>query len=166
MSADAPCLAQRELVGATQAQLENFGTQLAHRSAIGSALVYLLGDLGAGKTTLVRQILRSLGFAGRVKSPTYALMESYSVAGATAGATAAFDVYHFDFYRLESSAEWEEAGFRDIFAGPGLKLVEWPQKAGNSLPQPDCVIGLTVDTETTRHLMAKAYSRLGASLLE
>jgi tRNA threonylcarbamoyladenosine biosynthesis protein TsaE len=88
----------------------------------------LYGDLGAGKTTFVRHLLHALGVTGRIKSPTYAVVEPYSVA--------AGEVWHFDFYRFSDPREWEDAGFRDIFASVGLKLCEWPQNAAGVMPTP------------------------------
>ena len=80
-------------------------------------MVTLEGDLGAGKTTFTRHLLQALGVQGRIKSPTYAVMESYDVG---------WPVAHFDFYRFSDPQEWEDAGFRDVFASPGLKVCEWP----------------------------------------
>jgi hypothetical protein len=85
-----------------------------------NAFIELHGDLGAGKTTLVRHLLRALGVQGRVKSPTYAVVEPHEVPGLA--------IWHFDFYRFTDPREWEDAGFRDVFASPGLKLAEWPRK--------------------------------------
>ncbi|HCD26711.1 MAG TPA: tRNA (adenosine(37)-N6)-threonylcarbamoyltransferase complex ATPase subunit type 1 TsaE [Gammaproteobacteria bacterium] len=99
-------------------------------------VVYLQGQLGAGKTTLVRGLLRHLGFAGAVKSPTYTLLEPYSSNG--------LNIYHFDLYRLNSPEELEFVGFDEIFSGSGLKLIEWPQKGMGWLPQPNCIIDLEV----------------------
>ena len=95
-----------------------------------SLFVTLEGDLGAGKTTFVRHLLQAMGVTGRIKSPTYAVVESYDM----------INLWHFDFYRFNDPLEWEEAGFRDIFAGPGYKLAEWPQKAEGLLPEPDIAI--------------------------
>jgi tRNA threonylcarbamoyladenosine biosynthesis protein TsaE len=96
--------------------------------------IWLSGDLGAGKTTLARGLLRELGFAGRVKSPTYTLVELYSLTR--------FNLYHFDLYRFADPNEWEDAGFRDCFNPASVCLVEWPEKAGDLLPAPDLVVGL------------------------
>jgi tRNA threonylcarbamoyladenosine biosynthesis protein TsaE len=95
----------------------------------GHALIELHGDLGAGKTTFARHLLRALGVQGRIKSPTYGILESYQL-----GAIA---LSHLDFYRFNTPEEWEEAGLRDLFAGPGLKLVEWPERAAGHLPPAD-----------------------------
>ena len=98
-----------------------WAARLAQAPGIKGAFITLQGTLGAGKTSFVRHLLHALGVAGRVKSPSYALMESYSLPGLTAS--------HFDFYRFDDPQEWHDAGFRDVFASDGLKLVEWPEKA-------------------------------------
>lgn len=95
-------------------------------------VIYLRGDLGAGKTTLVRALVRALGYAGRVKSPTYTLLEQYETGG--------LHLCHFDLYRFQDEEEWEAAGFRDELNGHKVWLVEWPEKAGGLLPQADVEI--------------------------
>lgn len=107
---------------------------LALGAAIAPALrpglvVFLEGELGAGKTTLTRGILRGLGYLGKVKSPTYNLIELYKISK--------LYLYHFDFYRFNNPSEWEEAGFRDYFNADSICLVEWPEKADGLLPQAD-----------------------------
>jgi tRNA threonylcarbamoyladenosine biosynthesis protein TsaE len=92
-------------------------------------IFFLEGNLGAGKTTLVRATLRALGYRERVKSPTYALVEQYDVSG--------LHLCHFDLYRFNDAAEWEAAGFRDEFNGRNICLIEWPEKAQGLLPQED-----------------------------
>jgi tRNA threonylcarbamoyladenosine biosynthesis protein TsaE len=109
------------------------GARLAHAIAPGHK-IYVSGELGAGKTTLVRGLLRELGYRGRVKSPTFSLVELYRVSR--------LDLYHFDFYRVRDPNEWAEAGFRDLFGGGGVCLVEWPENAGDRLPAPDVRIAL------------------------
>lgn len=99
------------------------------------SVIFLVGELGAGKTTLVRGVLRGLGWAGRVKSPTYALVEVYEVSR--------LNLHHFDFYRFGDPREWSDAGFRESFDGRTVTLVEWPDKAGGTLPPPDLTITLT-----------------------
>lgn len=100
--------------------------------------IELRGPLGAGKTSFARHLLRALGVEGRIKSPSYAVLEAYEVPGAE-GPVA---VSHFDFYRFSDPDEWEEAGFREVFAAPGLKLVEWAEKAAGPLPPPDLVLDI------------------------
>lgn len=112
--------------------------------------IALEGDLGAGKTTLVRHLLRALGVNGRVKSPTYAVVEPYSVEAGT--------IWHFDFYRFTDPREWEDAGFRDIFAGPGIKLCEWPARAHGLLPVTDLALRIEVDANEQRHVHLQAHT--------
>lgn len=97
-------------------------------------VVHLSGDLGVGKTTLVRGLMRGLGYTGRVRSPTFTLLEPYNLPR--------FDVYHFDFYRFSEQREWRDAGFDEYLGGSGVSLVEWPELAGPMLPAPDLRIRL------------------------
>ncbi|MGQ7936625.1 tRNA (adenosine(37)-N6)-threonylcarbamoyltransferase complex ATPase subunit type 1 TsaE [Paraburkholderia sp. D1E] len=125
--------------------------------------VQLVGDLGAGKTTLVRATLRGLGHTGRVRSPTYTLVEPY-VLERPAGELA---LYHFDLYRFTDPAEWADAGFREYFDSGAICLVEWPQRAGRLLGVPDLVFSLDLDsTGDGRVLVARAYSESGKACLE
>lgn len=101
------------------------------------ALVFLEGELGAGKTTLTRGILRSAGFDGAVKSPTYTLVEPYELPSKL--------IYHFDLYRLSDPEELEYLGFRDYLTAPALVLVEWPSKGAGLLPQSDISVRLQID---------------------
>ena len=119
--------------------------------------IYLSGDLGAGKTTLARGLLRALGFAGRVKSPTYALVELYTVSS--------LHLYHFDFYRFRDPEEWHEAGFRDLFNEVNICLVEWPEKAQDLLPQPDVKVTLTMTPQSTREAVLSVHTKRGQQLL-
>lgn len=96
--------------------------------------IWLQGDLGAGKTTLSRGLLRELGFSGRVKSPTYTLVELYGFPR--------FNLYHFDLYRFADHNEWDDAGFREYFGPQAVCLVEWPDKGGSGLPRPDMAVEL------------------------
>lgn len=122
---------------ADEADTQAFAARLAQALLAlpqsGDALIELRGDLGAGKTTLARHLLQALGVSGRIKSPTYALLESYAIDLPT-GPLA---VSHLDFYRLGDPQEWEDAGLRDLFAAPGLKLVEWPERVAGLMPVPD-----------------------------
>ena len=142
-----------------------FARSLAAQGGIGSALIELRGDLGAGKTTFVRHLLGALGVPGRIKSPTYTVVEPYTLGSSNAW-PAGLDIWHFDFYRFNDPQEWEDAGFRDNFASPGLKLVEWPDKAGAHLPPPDLSISLDVGADESRCVTLTAHTRTGESLLE
>jgi tRNA threonylcarbamoyladenosine biosynthesis protein TsaE len=131
------------------------GEALAAGAAPGRVL-FISGDLGAGKTTLVRGLLRGLGYAGRAKSPTYALVEPYSFSS--------LDLYHFDFYRFKDRSEWLNSGFREHFNPQSLCVVEWPEKAGDLLSPPDLHIKLEFDGEA-RAATLEARSPAGESWL-
>lgn len=112
----------------------SLGASLA-AGAAGGRTLHLRGELGAGKTTLARGLLRALGVAGRIKSPTYSLVEPYTVSS--------LHLYHFDFYRVKDATEWLSSGFREYFNARSLCIVEWPERAGASLPAPDVEVSLT-----------------------
>lgn len=115
-------------------------------------VIYLHGDLGAGKTTLVRAVLNALGHQGRVKSPTYTLVEPYHING--------LDLRHFDLYRLHDHEEWEASGFRDEFDGNNIFMIEWPEKAVESIPQADVEISLEI-LPAGRNAIIKANTTMG-----
>jgi len=117
-------------------------------------VIYLYGDLGAGKTTLVRGALRALGYAGKVKSPTYTLIELYNVSR--------LNLYHFDFYRFTTPEEYLEAGLDEYFSAAGICIVEWPDKAYPYLAAADVEMTLTVE-ETGRRLKVSAQTEAGKS---
>lgn len=119
-------------------------------------VIYLHGDLGAGKTTLVRGMLNALGYQDRVKSPTYTLLEPYSIGG--------MELRHFDLYRLNSPEEWQGAGFDDEFDGKNIFLIEWPEQANGYLLPADLEINLGILT-TGRTLTIIANSQLGEQCL-
>ena len=148
----------KSLSWTNESATKSFAVRLAKQAALHKAFIALHGNLGAGKTTLVRHLLSALGVKGRVKSPSYAIVESYELPALT--------VWHFDFYRFSDSREWEEAGFRDIFAGPGLKLTEWPENAAKVLPIADLDISIQTLADATRMVTITANTALGAELLQ
>ena len=135
-----------------------FAAQLAAQPLLNNAFITLHGELGAGKTTLVRHLLRALGVEGRIKSPTYAVVEPHEAPGLA--------IWHFDFYRFSDPREWEDAGFRDIFASAGLKLAEWPDKAAALIPAADIAIDIEALDETVRRVTLQAHTAQGHRLLE
>jgi tRNA threonylcarbamoyladenosine biosynthesis protein TsaE len=142
------------------------GTQVSGTPRFHGLHVQLHGDLGAGKTSLVRATLRALGHAGRVRSPTYTLVEPYTIA-ARDEAHGELQLYHFDLYRFSDPAEWADSGFREYFAQDAVCLVEWPQRAGGLLGVPDLVFSLEPDASGEgRVLTAYAYSASGKACLE
>ena len=141
---------------ADESATEAFGAALAKVLKPG-LLITLSGDLGAGKTALVRAMLRALGYTGKVKSPTYTLVEIYVISS--------LYLYHFDFYRFNDPDEWHEAGFRDYFNENTVCLVEWPEKAGDLLPRAD--LGITLDIlESGRDIRLEAGSEKGRQCLQ
>ena len=135
-----------------------FAEALAARPGLTNAFIELRGDLGAGKTTFVRHLLGALGVQGRIKSPTYAVVEPYELASG-------LNIWHFDFYRFNDPDEWEEAGFRELFASPGLKLAEWATNAGPHIPQADLVLAIDAADSDTRNVTLTALTDAGARLL-
>lgn len=118
----------------SEAEMLALGKTLARRFEKGG-LVFLSGDLGMGKTTLVRGLLRALGFTGRVKSPSYGLVESYQLGERV--------VHHLDLYRLSHGEELAYLGLEELFDGTALVLIEWPEKGHGFLPEPDWRIRIT-----------------------
>jgi tRNA threonylcarbamoyladenosine biosynthesis protein TsaE len=153
----ATILATRDLSWPDERACESFAATLAGRAAVRNAFIELQGPLGAGKTTFVRHLLRALGVAGRIRSPSYAVMEPHEAAG--------LQISHFDFYRFDDPREWADAGFREVFAAPGLKLAEWPEKAAGSLPTPDLRLVITPDEDELREVRAEAFTPAGQELL-
>lgn len=153
-----------------------FASRLATCPALAHATITLHGDLGAGKTTFVRHLLRALGVSGRIKSPTYAVVEPHSSIDCPfMPDDEVLHIWHFDFYRFTDPREWEDAGFRELFASPGLKLVEWPERAADTLSTVDADIQIEPDAmnpafsdeaDSARRVRFTAYTPTGRHLLE
>lgn len=158
-----PILETRQLDWADEAGCRDFARTLAAQAALRDAYLELHGPLGAGKTTFVRHLLQALGVQGRIKSPTYAVVEPHHVPATDT--QPALLISHFDFYRFDDPREWEDAGFRDLFAEPGLKLAEWPDKAAGHLPVPDLRLSIEPLDEQRRMVRVDALSARGVSLL-
>jgi tRNA threonylcarbamoyladenosine biosynthesis protein TsaE len=153
-----PILGSRLLHWPDEAACAASAAALARHPALADAFVTLQGPLGAGKTTFVRHLLRALGVAGRIKSPSYALIETYQ-----AGPLA---IAHCDFYRFADPEEFIDAGLRDVFSAPGLKLAEWPEQAGALLPRPDLRLHLApAEAEGAREVRWEACTPRGLELL-
>lgn len=160
------------MVQELQRQLVDEAATVAAGEAIGRAClagglqrgltVFLHGQLGAGKTTFCRGVLRAFGHTGAVKSPTYTLVEPYNFPLADGGAQR---VYHFDLYRLGDAEELEFMGVRDYFTPRCLSLVEWPERGAGVLPEADLEIELDVP-DSGRQLVATARSAEGAAVIE
>ncbi|RZT92486.1 tRNA (adenosine(37)-N6)-threonylcarbamoyltransferase complex ATPase subunit type 1 TsaE [Rivibacter subsaxonicus] len=136
---------------------------LQRDASLRDACIELDGPLGAGKTTFVRHLLRGLGIEGRIKSPSYAVLEPHEWRNEHGAAQSA---WHFDFYRFGDPREWLDAGFRETFAGPGLKLVEWAQNAGPQRPQPDLLLAIEPGADDSRRVVHSALTPRGLALLE
>lgn len=135
--------------------MEHIGTLIAKGSG-GAGIVFLEGDLGSGKTTLSRGVLRGFGYAGAVKSPTYTLVEPYELGNHT--------VYHFDLYRLKDSEELEFMGIRDYFHARALCLIEWPKQGQPLLPAPDLMIEIQLAQNGGRQLNVMANTVIGQQI--
>jgi tRNA threonylcarbamoyladenosine biosynthesis protein TsaE len=136
--------------------MQSFGAALAHACA-SPCVVYLIGELGAGKTTLVRGFLRALGWQGAVRSPTYTLVEQYELPKA--------EIYHMDLYRLVDPEELEFLGLRDWLATPSILLVEWPQRGQGVLPVADLELRLDYAEKGGRRVEIIPHGELGQKLL-
>jgi tRNA threonylcarbamoyladenosine biosynthesis protein TsaE len=123
---------------ADEEAMMSFGSRIAQVTQ-GLGVIFLEGDLGAGKTTLSRGIIRGLGHVGAVKSPTFTLVEPYEIGSVRA--------FHFDLYRLVDPEELEYLGIRDYFEGDALCLIEWPQRGAGFLPKPDLTITISPHTQ-------------------
>ena len=137
-------------------KMEKLGQLLYDACQQKGTILYLSGNLGAGKTTFVRGFLRATGYQGKVKSPTYTLVEPYEIAQ--------IPLFHFDFYRLNSADELEYMGIRDYFQANAICLVEWPEKAQAQLPSSDIEINIAIQ-EDSREVNIKANTQRGKDVL-
>jgi tRNA threonylcarbamoyladenosine biosynthesis protein TsaE len=163
-------LGTRQLHWPDEAGCAASAVRLAGCAALHDAFVTLEGPLGAGKTTFVRHLLRALGVVGRIKSPTYTVLEPHEAG--------ALRIAHLDFYRFSDPREWEDAGLRDVFAQPGLKLAEWPERVQGWLPPPDLRLRIAPVSEErsepsgegfgddAREVLAQALTPRGLDLLQ
>lgn len=120
-------------------------------------VIYLQGDLGAGKTTFARAYIHALGFQGYVKSPSYGLLETYRAGGQ--------EILHLDLYRIEDPEELEYLALRDLFGDKTVLMVEWPDRGKNHLPAPDLVLDFGENNET-RFVNCRSFSERGKRLAE
>lgn len=141
---------------ATEALAAQFARLINDQTGPKGAYIHLVGDLGTGKTAFARALLRKCGIKGRIKSPSYALLESYKV----------FNLYfyHLDFYRFSDPREWLDAGFRDLLRDDAVVLIEWPERAGGLLPPPDMQISL-VYADPGRDVTLTAHTARGQTWL-
>lgn len=141
----------------SESEMLRLGGSLAE-SLVPPCILYLQGNLGAGKTTLVRGILTALGHTSNVKSPTYTLVESYHIGKLVC--------YHFDLYRLGDPEELETIGFRDYLDASALCFIEWPEKGEGWLPAPDLLIRLEPVGSSGRRVICEAMKPAGKEILE
>ena len=144
---------------ADAAATESAGRAFA-RGLTGGMVVTLSGELGAGKTSFARGVLRGLGWTGPVKSPTYTLLEHYPLSN--------IYLYHFDFYRFADPSEWETAGLADCFHAGAVCLIEWPERVAGRLPGPDLALTLTYPADPSapgRELTLSAHTEVGERCL-
>jgi tRNA threonylcarbamoyladenosine biosynthesis protein TsaE len=139
----------------TDEAMESLGKSLARDSYPGIQ-IHLSGELGAGKTTLVRGFLRGYGYTGKVKSPTYTLVEPYSFEN--------LSIFHFDLYRILEPQELELIGYREYPGADAICLVEWPEKGGKYIGEPDVLVTILVESDY-RNVMFSSFSNQSKSLI-
>lgn len=140
----------------TEADTQRLAGNLAHVMA-GGAIIYLEGQLGAGKTTFARGFLRGFGYQDKVKSPTYTIVEPYEIGERM--------VYHFDLYRLQDAEELEQMGIRDYLETEAICLIEWPEKGFPLLPSPDLTCKMLMK-DNHRDVTIEAHTPLGESIIK
>jgi tRNA threonylcarbamoyladenosine biosynthesis protein TsaE len=140
----------------TEADMFSYVKKIAESIEHG-AVIYLSGQLGAGKTTFVRGFLRALGYQDKVKSPTFTLVEVYELADKL--------IYHFDLYRIENAAELENIGIRDYFSSDAVCLIEWPEKGVPVLPVPDLTCAITI-ADQGRDMVITASTERGEDIIK
>ncbi|NBO14295.1 MAG: tRNA (adenosine(37)-N6)-threonylcarbamoyltransferase complex ATPase subunit type 1 TsaE [Betaproteobacteria bacterium] len=145
-----------------EADAQAMAQRLSRVAHLDQGRIALQGELGAGKTTLVRHLLRALGVQGPIKSPTYAVLEQHQADAAHGG----FEILHFDCYRFEDPQEWDDAGFRELWDGPGLKLCEWPQKVPGLVASADWLVNIGFVSAEQREVRITAQSPLGQAWLQ
>ncbi len=129
----------------------------AHSAGFPGCIIYLKGDLGAGKTTLIRGFIQAFDKSGLVKSPTYTLVEPYCFDGV--------EINHFDFYRINDPVECEDMGIRDYMSYQAYCLIEWPSKGAGILPKPQLLIDIALDSPSGRTVMFESNDQKGQQLL-
>lgn len=142
----------------TQEETESFAAKVA-KACVGvntSIAIHLVGDLGAGKTTFSRGFIQALGYSGRVKSPTYTLVEPYEIDGR--------DIFHFDLYRLADPEELEFMGIRDYGEGTSISLIEWPSKGEGFLPEANICINIAF-TDKGRLMTIESLNSTGEQVI-
>lgn len=145
------------LVSSGESDTEALGARVAG-AVPGVRLIYVRGPLGAGKTTFVRGLLRALGYAGAVKSPTFTLVEPYEIG--------ALSLCHFDLYRIADPAELEFLALRDYIGSEAICIVEWPERAGALLPAPDLNVMIRPTNNEGRELQLQASTQAGKAALD
>lgn len=128
-----------------------------HNHSEDGMLIYLYGLLGAGKTTLVRGFLRALGFAGKVKSPTYTLVEPYEIGGKS--------IFHFDLYRINDADELIYLGIQDYFVKSSISFIEWPENGQSLLPAADVALHIEFNGEHKRTIRIETYTERGKQIV-